>query len=69
MTLVRDTRNNADYDSRWGRRQTGTGIYADMLQKRFLLACRKLGLCRRPHALDTSKFKPPPAKGDQLSLL
>ena len=69
MTLVRDTRDDADYDSRWGQRQTGTGIYADMLQKRFLLACRKLGLCRRPHGLDTSKFKPPPAKGDQLSLL
>lgn len=69
MTLVRDTRDDADYDSRWGQRQTGTGIYADMLQKRFFLACRKLGLCRRPHALDTSKFKPPLAKGDQLSLL
>ncbi|MDD9913873.1 MAG: PA0069 family radical SAM protein [Rhodospirillaceae bacterium] len=69
MTLVRDTRGGADYDSTWGQRRTGTGIYADMLQKRFLLARRKLGMDQRPPALDTSQFRPPPAKGDQLSLL
>ena len=69
MTLVRDTRGGADYDSSWGQRRTGTGIYADMLKKRFLLARRKLGMNRRPPALDTSQFKPPPAEGDQLSLL
>ena len=69
MTLVRDTRGGADYDSSWSQRRTGTGIYADMLHKRFLLARRKLSMNRRPPALDTSQFKPPPAKGDQLSLL
>lgn len=69
MTLVRDTRGGRDYDSTWGQRRTGTGIYADMLAKRFLLARRKLGLDRRPPALDISQFKPPPTKGDQLTLL
>lgn len=69
MTLVRDTRGGADYDSTWGQRRTGTGIYADMLQKRFLLARRKLGMDRRTPTLDASQFRPPPAKGDQLSLL
>ena len=69
MTLVRDTRGGADYDSTWGQRRTGTGIYADMLKKRFLLARRKLGLDQRPPTLDTAQFRPPPAKGDQLSLL
>jgi len=69
MTLVRDTRGGADYDSSWVQRRTGTGVYADMLKKRFLLARRKLGLDRRPPALDTSQFQPPPAKGDQLKLI
>lgn len=69
MTLVRDTRGGADYDSSWGQRRTGTGIYAYLLKKRFLLAQRKLGLDRHPSALDISQFKPPPAKEDQLNLL
>ena len=69
MTLVRDTRGGKDYDSTWGQRRTGTGLYADMMNKRFLLARRKLGLDRRPPALDVSQFAPPPAKGDQLTLI
>ena len=69
MNLVRDTRGGADYNSSWRQRRTGTGIYADMLKKRFLLARRKLGLDRRPPALDTSQFKLPAAKEDQLNLL
>ena len=69
MTLVRDTRNGADYDSNWGQRRTGTGVYAELLNKRFRLARRKLGMDRRPAELDISKFKPPPAIGDQLTLI
>ncbi|NKB56132.1 MAG: PA0069 family radical SAM protein [Alphaproteobacteria bacterium] len=69
MMLVRDTRNGADYNSSWGQRRTGTGVYADMLSKRFRLARRKLGMDMRPLDLDTTKFKPPPAKGDQLTLI
>jgi DNA repair photolyase len=69
MTLVRDTRNGADYDSSWGQRRTGTGVYADLLSKRFRLARRKLSLDTRPLELDLSQFQPPPAKGDQLTLI
>ena len=69
MSLVRDTRGGADYDSRWGVRTRGTGVYADLLATRFRLARRKLGLDKRRFDLDTGRFRPPPAKGDQLSLL
>ncbi len=69
MALVRDTRGGADYDSAWGQRRSGTGVYADLLAKRFRLARRKLGLDKRIVEFDTAQFKPPPARGDQLSLL
>ena len=69
MALVRNTRGGADYDSTWGQRRTGTGVYADMLAKRFILARRKLGLDKRAPTFDTSQFNPPPAPGDQLKLL
>jgi hypothetical protein len=40
-----------------------------MLAARFDRACRRLGFApRTTHALDTTRFRPPPQKGDQLSL-
>ena len=69
MGLVRDTRGGRDYDSRWGKRMTGTGAYAEMIARRFRLASRRLGLDRRDWTLDTSRFQPPARAGDQLSLL
>ena len=69
MSLVRQTRGGRDYDSTWGRRMTGQGAYAEMIGKRFRVACRRLGLGRRDWSLDTSRFRPPPRPGDQLSLL
>jgi hypothetical protein len=48
---------------------TGTGPYADMLRMRFDRACRKLGYVQRTTGtLDTSQFRPPPQRGDQLAL-
>ena len=69
MSLVRDTRGGADYDSRWGQRKTGTGVYAELLATRFRLARRKLGLDKRSLELDVTRFRPQPMKGDQLTLL
>jgi DNA repair photolyase len=69
MSLVRDTRGGKDYDSTWGQRTRGTGVYADLLATRFRLARKKLGLDRRELNLDVTRFRPPPAPGDQLNLL
>ena len=68
LSLVRQTRDGAMYDSRWGQRAVGSGPYADLLNQRFKLALRKYGLDRRSLDLDLEQFERPPQKGDQLAL-
>jgi len=73
MSVVHQLRGGRDNDPRFGTRMTGTGNYAELLAKRFEIACRRLGLngeerggvARR--ALDCSKFVPP-SPGGQMQL-
>ncbi|MCB1723752.1 MAG: PA0069 family radical SAM protein [Gammaproteobacteria bacterium] len=44
MSHVRDTRAGRDNDGQFGRRLRGTGHYAAMIEQRFRLAVRRLGL-------------------------
>ena len=70
MSIVRDVRGGRENDPRFGARMKGGGNYAELIAKRFELACRKLGLNaeRRGEAeLDCSLFRPPTA-GRQMSL-
>jgi DNA repair photolyase len=69
MSLIRQTRDGAAYRAQWGKRMSGTGPYAELLKQRFALALKRNGLARRKSGLDISRFRPPPAPGDQLSLL
>jgi DNA repair photolyase len=61
MSVVRQMRGGRDYDSTFGSRMRGDGAFAALIEKRFALACRRLGLDRgREHVgLDTSRFRPP----------
>jgi len=69
MSRLRELRGGKDYDSRFGLRQRGEGVFADLFRKRFEVACRKYGLNRnRESRLDTSKFKPPALEGQQMGL-
>jgi len=70
LSLVRQTRGGKIYSSQWGRRMTGTGPYAELLQLRFDKACKRLGLNRRRTAfdLDRTLFRRPARPGDQLEL-
>ncbi len=68
MSIIRQSRGGKDYDSRWGQRGTGTGKFAELLMRRFYLACKKLELNREGFILDISQFQPPPRPGDQISL-
>jgi DNA repair photolyase len=68
LSLLRATRGGRLYDSRFGVRSRGEGPYADLLARRFEVACRRLGLDREPAALDRSAFRVPPRAGDQRRL-
>jgi DNA repair photolyase len=68
-SILQQCRGNRDYDTRFGHRMRGTGPFADLLDTRFQLACKKLGLNRREQiSTDTRKFRVPPQTGDQISL-
>lgn len=43
-SLLRQSRGGADYDSRFGHRMRGTGTFAHLLEQRFAVSCRSLGL-------------------------
>ncbi|MGE5103097.1 MAG: PA0069 family radical SAM protein [Betaproteobacteria bacterium] len=62
MSLVQQMRGGHDYDATFGARMRGSGTFAELLEKRFAIACRRLGLNhgRRDHAgLDASRFRAP----------
>jgi DNA repair photolyase len=72
ISIVRQMRGGRDNDPRFGSRMTGTGLFAELIEKRFDIACRRFGLNghgagRKPPSLDCSRFRPPSAAG-QLSL-
>jgi DNA repair photolyase len=72
VSIIHQMRGGKDNDPRFGTRMTGTGNYAELMEKRFDIACRKYGLNSRdaPHGrseLDCSRFKPPTLDG-QMAL-
>src|SRR5437763_1636667 len=72
-SIIHQLRGGRDNDPRFGTRMTGTGMYAELIAKRFELACRKYhlndhGAGRRRAELDCSLFKPPAANPGQLAL-
>jgi DNA repair photolyase len=67
MSLVRQSRGGRDYDAAWGRRQRGTGEYAGLIARRFVLARRRAGYGEGERQLDTGRFRRPHPAG-QLAL-
>lgn len=68
MARVRDCRNGRDYDSRFGHRMRGTGLFAELIEQRFELACRRLTLKPRWQPLRVDLFRQPTLNPDQMSL-
>jgi DNA repair photolyase len=72
ISIVHQMRGGRDNDPRFGSRMTGTGNYAELIEKRFDIACRRFGLNghgagRKPPKLDTTRFHAP-SLGGQGSL-
>ena len=68
MSLVRQIRGGKDNESQFGARMGGQGEFADLIRRRFALACKRLDLnADRNAPLDTSRFRPPGATA-QLDL-
>ncbi len=61
-STIQQLRGGKDYDSRFGTRMRGEGVYAQLLERRFRLACQRLGYGHSAgqwQALDCSRFVPP----------
>jgi len=60
MSLVQQVRGGRDNDPAFGSRMRGQGLFADLIARRFALACKRLGLNEdRTLRLDTTRFRPP----------
>ncbi len=69
LNQIRDCRQGKLNDGAFGRRFSGSGPLSLLLDNRFRLALRRLGLSARPpRPLRTDLFAPPPRPGDQLTL-
>ena len=66
--LVRDTRGGKDYNSTWGKRQTGSGPIAWMIGRRFEVACEQLGFNKTSMRTTTEHFRAPRPPSQQLDL-
>ena len=72
ISIVHQMRGGRDNDPAFGTRMSGTGNYAELIEKRFDIACRRFGLNghgagRNRPELDCSRFRPP-GRGGQLQL-
>ncbi len=67
MSRVHQMRGGRDNDPNFGSRMRGSGEFADLLRKRFDIACERLGFNagERNRSLDTTRFKPPVIKRSQ----
>lgn len=69
MSLIQSSRGGKDYDASFATRQIGTGLFADMIAKRFRLALDRLGMKERANGrLRCDLFIRPTLPGGQLSL-
>jgi len=68
LNRLREMRGGALYDASFGKRMTGEGPYAEIIQRRFRLARQRIGLNNRLPDLRTDLFRAPSPNG-QLSLL
>jgi DNA repair photolyase len=68
MSVIQQMRGGRDNDPQFGSRMRGQGLFADLISRRFDIACRRLGLNRERAPMDTSRFKPPRSEAQRAQL-
>ncbi len=68
LEMVRDARGGQLYEAAWGTRMKGRGRYAELIARRFRLACKKHGLNAERRDLDCGQFRPPESDARQMAL-
>lgn len=57
MSIIKQMRGGKEYDSTFGKRMRGEGEFAQLLNQRYHLACKKFNLNQKPSTeLDTTSF-------------
>ncbi|MDQ2736475.1 MAG: PA0069 family radical SAM protein [Pseudomonadota bacterium] len=64
MARIREMRGGRDYDSNFGSRMKGEGVWAQLLAQRLVKAKAKYGLDRERRTLDLAQFRKPLATTD-----
>ena len=59
MSVLNQIRGGRDNDPRFGARMRGQGEFAALIDRRFQIAAKRLGLDGERAPLDTSRFRPP----------
>lgn len=65
LDRLRSLRGGRLYDSSWGSRMSGEGVFAQQLEQVFEISARRAGLKQDPWKLSTEHFRKP---GEQLGL-
>jgi DNA repair photolyase len=68
ISRVMQLRGGRLNDPEFGSRMTGQGVDAQLIARRFRLACQRLGLNRNDWSLDLSQFRVPAKPSPQLTL-
>ena len=70
MSIINQSRGGKDYQAEFGTRMVGTGVFAQLLKKRFQVAKRRLGLDEADERFDlrTDLFRPPAVNRAQMTL-
>ncbi|MBL8703109.1 MAG: PA0069 family radical SAM protein [Alphaproteobacteria bacterium] len=68
LSRVMQLRGGRLNDPEFGSRMRGTGLDAELIARRFRLACQRLGLNKNDWSLDLSRFRVPAKPSAQMSL-
>src|SRR6202163_3977627 len=68
MRMIQQMRGGRDNDPQFGSRMRGQGLFADLISRRFDIACQKLRLKRDRAPMDISRFRPPRTEAQRAQL-